>query len=103
MHLNDGFGRRDDGLMVGAVNLPATLELLALLVRIGFEEALYFDTFPDATGMDPVAEAAANVATTRRLIALARALEADPRLAEARDRQDAVAAQRVVAAHLLGS
>ena len=102
VHLNDAYGRRDDGLMVGAVNIPATLELLGLLIRTGWDAALYFDTFPDATGQDPVAEAEANVATTRRLIALAARIEDDPRTARARAAQDAVAAQTVLAEHLLG-
>ena len=102
VHLNDAFGRRDDGLMVGAVNIPATVELLGQLLRTGWDEPLYFDTFPDATGLDPVAEAEANVETTRRLIAIARRMEDDHRLSEARERQDAVASQRVAMGHLLG-
>lgn len=102
VHLNDAFGRRDDGLMVGSVSLGATVELLGQLIRAGWDGALYFDTFPDATGLDPVAEAEANVATTRRLIQIAAAIEDDPRAAEARQRQDAVAAHRVAMGHLLG-
>ena len=101
VHLNDGHGRRDDGLMVGAVHLGATVDLLGLLLRIGHEGALYFDTFPDATGQDPVAEAEANVETTRALIAVARGIEDDPRMARARAAQDAVAAQRLAMEHLV--
>ena len=100
VHLNDGHGRRDDGLMVGAVHLGATVDLLGRLLAMRHEGALYFDTFPDATGLDPVAEAEANVETTRALIAVARRVEDDPRMARARAAQDAVAAQRLAMEHI---
>ena len=35
-HLNDAYGKRDDGLMAGSVHLVQTLELLYVLDRIGF-------------------------------------------------------------------
>ena len=35
VHLNDGYGKRDDGLMVGAVHEQATLELLRAVHRGG--------------------------------------------------------------------
>ena len=54
IHLNDGYGRRDDGLMVGTVNFMQTLEVLFQLIRKGFDGVIYFDTFPDVTGLDPV-------------------------------------------------
>ena len=102
VHLNDGFAKRDDGLMVGAVHLRATLELLRQIRRDGYAGALYFDTFPDASGLDPVAECAANIATVRRLLAVADRLDADGGLGEAQDRQDAVASQRIVNEALIG-
>ena len=76
--------------MVGAVHLKATLELLRQIRRDGYDGVLYFDTFPDATGLDPVAECAVNIATVNRLMAVVDRLEADNRLAEAIARQDAV-------------
>ena len=93
VHLNDGYAKRDDGLMVGAVHLDATLELLRQIRRDGYDGALYFDTFPDASGLDPVAECEANIATVRRLLAVADRLDRDNRLGEALGRQDAVASQ----------
>ena len=83
MHLNDGYAKRDDGLMVGAVHLKATLELLRQIRRDGYDGALYFDTFPDASGLDPVAECEANIATVQRLLAVVDRLDADNRLGEA--------------------
>ena len=96
VHLNDGYAKRDDGLMVGAVHLKATLELLRQVRRDGYGGALYFDTFPDATGLDPVAECAVNIATVRRLMTVVDRLDGDNRLADAIAQQDAVLSQSIV-------
>lgn len=92
LHLNDGYGRRDDGLMVGSVNLVQTLELLVAVRCGGYSGSYYFDTFPDASGLDPVAECTANIATTTRLLDAAARLADDAGLAAAQAAQDAVAA-----------
>lgn len=96
LHLNDGYAKRDDGLMVGAVHAQATLELLAEVKRGGFDGAIYFDTFPDATGLDPVAECAANIRTVRRMLAAVARMDGDNRLADARSRHDPVTSQEIV-------
>lgn len=103
VHLNDGYGGRDDGLMVGSVHTVQTIELLRQIRRDGYNGAIYFDTFPETSGLDPVAECAANVATVRGMLAVVDRLEADNRLAEALDRQDAVAGQRIIQSALLGA
>jgi xylose isomerase len=101
LHLNDGYGRRDDGLMVGAVHTVQTIELLRQLRRDRFAGVIYFDTFPDTAALDPVAECAANVATIEAMFdALDRLPEAE--LEAALARQDAVAAHRLVQAAILG-
>lgn len=101
LHLNDGYGKRDDGLMVGSVHTVQTLELLRQLRRDGFDGVIYFDTFPDNLGLDPVAEGAADVATVEALLdVLDRLPEAE--LDAAIERGDAVAAHRLVQGALLG-
>ena len=40
--------------MVGTVNFMQTLEVLFQLIRKGFDGVIYFDTFPDVSGLDPV-------------------------------------------------
>jgi xylose isomerase len=89
VHLNDGYGPADDGLMVGTVSLWQTLELLWELKKGEFKGTIYFDTFPDR--MDPAAECAANAAMVRKLQA---ALEkmSPAELKAAQDKQDAVTA-----------
>lgn len=95
MHLNDGYAKRDDGLMVGSVHEQATLELLRQVKRGGFDGAIYFDTFPDASGLDPVAECTANIRTVRRMLDAVARMEGDNRLSDAQARQDPVVAQEV--------
>lgn len=102
VHLNDGYGKRDDGLMVGSVHPLATLELLAQIKRDGYDGVIYFDTFPDASGIDPVEECAANIEMTERLMALADKVEASNELRSAIETQNSPLSQRVVQELLAG-
>jgi xylose isomerase len=102
VHLNDGYGKRDDGLMVGAVHPVQTVELFVELARMAWDGVIYFDTFPDHGGLDPVAEAATNVMMADRLRAVAARLVNDTALSEAIARQDAAASLRIVADALYG-
>ena len=103
VHLNDGYGKRDDGLMVGAVHPVQTAELLFVLDRIGYDGAIYFDTFPDTTGLDPIGECEANIAVVVALRKAVDALRANDELAAAIAQQDAVRSQRIVQAALYGA
>ena len=102
VHLNDGYAKRDDGLMVGSVHPQQTVELLVELIRIGYNSAIYFDTFPDLSGLNPVAEAETNVCTIKHLIAVAEKLSVSTDLKIALERQDAPASQALVTAELFG-
>jgi xylose isomerase len=102
VHLNDGYGKRDDGLMVGAVHPVQTVELFVELARMNYDGVIYFDTFPDHGGLDPVAEGATNIRMTERLRAIAATLVDDPALTAAIARQDATESLRIVAAALYG-
>jgi xylose isomerase len=96
VHLNDGYGKRDDGLMVGAVHTLQTVELLRQIRKDGYDGAIYFDTFPDMTGLDPVHECEVNIATVKRMLGIVDRLDGDNRLAEAIDSQDAVTSQAIL-------
>lgn len=102
IHINDGYGKRDDGLMVGAVHVVQTIELLHAMERIGYKGMLYFDTFPDVSGLDPVAECAANIDTVKAMRAVVARLQNNPALDRAVQSQDAVASQKIVQAALFG-
>ncbi len=103
VHLNDGYGKRDDGLMAGSVHPVQTVELLVALVRTCYDGVIYFDTFPDLAGLDPVAEARANIRLVTRLRTIADGLAADTELAAAMARQDAAATSLIVARALYGA
>lgn len=102
VHLNDGYAKRDDGLMVGAVHTVQTIELLRQIKRDGYDGAIYFDTFPDMTGLDPVHECEVNIKTVKRMLKVVDRLEQDNRLSGAIDRQDAVSAQSILQEVMLG-
>ncbi|MDM7933500.1 sugar phosphate isomerase/epimerase family protein [Tabrizicola sp.] len=103
LHLNDGYGKRDDGLIAGSVHPVQTVELLVAMLRAGYAGVIYFDTFPDHSGIDPVAESRANIRLTDRLLDVAHQLADDPALAAAQSRQDAAAATTLVMAALIGA
>lgn len=101
VHLNDGYAKRDDGLMVGAVHTLQTIELLRQIRRDGYDGVLYFDTFPDLTGLDPVRECEVNIATVRAMLGVVERLDREDRLSAAVASHDAVAAQALVQEALL--
>ncbi|PLW76646.1 sugar phosphate isomerase/epimerase family protein [Cohaesibacter celericrescens] len=103
LHLNDGYGKRDDGLMVAAVHPHATLELLMEIRRSSFNGPIYFDTFPDTAQLDPVAECAENIKTCDRLLSVCERLEKDNQLSEALARQNSVSGLEIVNSALFGA
>lgn len=103
VHLNDGYGKRDDGLMVGTVHPIQTVELFIELDRIGYDGVIYFDTFPDHSGLSPIEEARTNIRMVERLRSVAKELGALPELGAAIARQDAALSQRIIGAALLGA
>ena len=103
VHLNDGYGKRDDGLMVGTVHPVQTVELFVELERAGYDGVIYFDTFPDHSGLDPIEEARTNIALAERLREIAVDLAGNRELSDAIARQDAALSQRIVGAVLYGA
>jgi xylose isomerase len=93
VHLNDGYGTADDGLLVGSVHLWQTLELLAILRQYDYQGTIYFDTFP--VREDPAGESAANVSRVRALEAILDRLDVN-RLAELQARHDALEVQELL-------
>ena len=103
LHLNDAYAKRDDGLMVAAVHPIQTLELLFMLPRLKYSGAIYFDTFPDITGLDPVTECSTNIKTVERLARIAEGLRERKDLADAISRQNAPASLAIINDALYGS
>ena len=103
VHLNDGYGKRDDGLIAGSVHITQTLELLYVLDKLGYGKAIYFDTFPDAVGLDPVGECQANISAVEGMCRALDKLRGNAALDWAIAAQDAVASQRIVQAAIFGA
>ncbi len=76
VHLNDGYSRQDDGLMVGTSSLITTVELLTGMLEGGYGGTIYVDTFPVLE--DPVRECEWNIPVSERLLAIASELVATP-------------------------
>lgn len=97
VQMNDGYGKRDDGLIVGSVHPVQTVELLVALLECNYSRAIYFDTFPDVSGLDPVVETETNIAIMDSLWQVAHELRDDAELKQAMTRHDAAISQRLVA------
>jgi len=95
LHLNDGYGKRDDGLMVGSVHQLATIELLYQVYKDGYDGTIYFDTFPDASGLDPVKECETNIRTVKTMLKVVKKLSDDNNLLQAMENQDAVTSNKI--------
>jgi xylose isomerase len=96
VHLNDGYGKWDNGLMVGSVHPIQTLELLVELLECNYDGAIYFDTFPDHSGLDPIEESRENIAITKKLIKIAQGLHKSDAVQEARTMQNPILAQQII-------
>lgn len=59
VHLNDGYGLNDDGLMIATSSPVKTFEFLYYTKLHNYDYAIYFDTFPIIE--DPVAECESNL------------------------------------------
>ena len=95
LHLNDGYAKRDDGLMVGSVHQLSTIELLYQVYKDGYDGTIYFDTFPDASGLDPVKECEANITTVKQMLKVVKKLSGDNNLSLAIQNQDAVKSNQI--------
>ena len=103
IHLNDGYGKRDDGLMAGTINPVATVELFMQLKKLNYEGVIYFDTFPDHSGLNPIEESNTNILIVNRLEKIADRLYENSELDRAIERQDATISQRLIAQELYGN
>ena len=99
VELNDNWRDWDDDLTVGAVHLTESLEFVHALRKIGWTGYWMLDQFPFRE--DPVQAARASIQTIRALNRLLDRVDLEA-LRAAQDRQDALAAQRLVQRLFLG-
>jgi xylose isomerase len=99
IEVNDNWREWDDDLAVGSVHLIETLEFFQEVRKIGWDQPILLDQFPFRE--DPVEAARSSIQTMRQIDAVLDRLDADA-LREAQERQDSLAAQRLVLDLLLG-
>jgi xylose isomerase len=99
VEVNDNWREWDDDLPVGSVHLIETLEFFLALRQIGWTQPILLDQFPFRE--NPVEAARASIETMKAIDATLDRLDLDA-LADAQQRQDPLAAQRVVTDVLLG-
>ena len=68
VHVNDGYGLQDDGLMVGSIRFLQTLEFYYYLKKYKYGKAIYFDTFPIRE--KPIEEVKQNIKMSNKLFEL---------------------------------
>jgi xylose isomerase len=99
VEVNDNWREWDDDMPVGSVHLIETLEFFLALRQIEWTQPILLDQFPFRE--DPVEAARSSIRTMRAIDAALDRLDLDA-LAEAQQRQDPLAAQRIVTELLLG-
>ena len=99
VEVNDNWREWDDDMAVGSVHLVETLEFLHALRQINWEGPILLDQFPFRE--DPIAAARSSIRTIRALNSILDRMDLSA-LAAAQERQDALAAQRLVLDMLLG-
>ncbi len=99
VEVNDNWREWDDDMTVGSVHLIETLEFLHALRQINWQGPILLDQFPFRE--DPVAAARSSIDTISALDRILDRLDLHA-LKAAQDRQDALAAQRLVMEMLVG-
>jgi xylose isomerase len=100
VELNDNWREWDDDMAVGSVHLIETLEFLYALRQINWQGPLLLDQFPFRE--NAIQAARASIKTIHALDSLLDRLDLHA-LTTAQERQDALAAQRIVLDMLLGT
>jgi xylose isomerase len=93
MHLNDGYGHLDDGMIVGSVTPSIMLELIYYLIKYDFKGVIYFDTFP--VREDPLKEFEMNIAQIEKFISLIEQIDTD-KLSLYMANQDALGVMNII-------
>lgn len=100
VEVNDNWREWDDDMAVGSVHLVETLEFLHGLRQINWQGPILLDQFPFRE--DPIEAARSSIQTIRALFGVLDRIDLQA-LKGAQDRQDALAAQRLVLEMLLGA
>ena len=81
--------------MVASVHYQATVELLYQISKDGYNGVIYFDTFPNVTGLNPIKECETNISTVKQILKIVHNLLADNKLSESMKNQDPIQSQQI--------
>ena len=93
LHMNDGYGWMDSGMIFSSVNLGLSLEFVYYLKKYGYEGVVFFDTFPIREGAKE--ETQANIDAFEKLAHLVDETGMD-KFEEVISKCDGVGAQKLV-------
>jgi len=93
IHINDGYGLNDDGLMIGTASPFKTLEFLYYVKKHNYEGMFYFDTFPVIE--DATKECQANIDMIKKLDSLIDSVGME-KIGEIIEKNDAIEAHKLM-------
>ena len=93
LHMNDGYGELDNGLIFASVSMPQALEFVYYLKKYNYDEVVFFDSFPIRE--EAQQEVSANIKAFK---ALSNAIDSYgmDRIEEVIKEQDGIKAQKLV-------
>ncbi|KRN99027.1 sugar phosphate isomerase/epimerase family protein [Companilactobacillus kimchiensis] len=93
IHINDGYGLNDDGLMIGTASPFKTLEFLYYVKKHNYNGMFYFDTFPVIENATD--ECQANIDMIKKLDSLIDSVGME-KISEIIEKNDAIAAHKLM-------
>lgn len=93
LHMNDGYGVQDSGMIFGTVNHALTAEFVYYLKKYDYQGVVFFDTFP--VREEAAAEIKANIEAFKKYVAIIDRIGLE-RIDETVSKQSGIDAQRLV-------
>lgn len=93
LHMNDGYGWKDSGLIFGSLSFAQAAEFIYYLERYGYDGVVFFDTFPIRE--DSKSECRANI-DAFELIKSKVERESVSKISEVVSKHDGIGAQHLI-------
>lgn len=93
LHMNDGYGVQDSGMIFGTVNHALTAEFVYYLKKYDYQGVVFFDTFP--VREEAAAEIKANIEAFKKYVAIIDRIGLE-RIDETVSKQNGIDAQKLV-------
>lgn len=93
LHMNDGYGVQDSGMIFGTVNHALTAEFVYYLKKYDYQGVVFFDTFP--VREEAAAEIKANIEAFKKYVAIIDRIGLE-RINETVSKQSGIDAQKLV-------